>query len=61
MNVSNTRTQLPVGQEDARVLKKMRILGYVSRFFSSLLILLPAALGVLYVRKFGVSVVDSDA
>ncbi len=60
MSISSRRTQTIVPQKEVRILKT-RILGYVSGFFSLFLILLPAALGVLYVRKFGVSVVDSDA
>jgi len=40
---------------------KTGILDYAIRFVSCLLILLPAALGVLYVRAFGVSVVYYDA
>ncbi len=57
----NPRTQLLAEQKEARTLKKTKTLDYLIVFFSLLLILLPAALAVLYVRTFGVSVVDSDA
>lgn len=43
------------------MLKNTRALYYVIRFTCYLLILLPAALGVLYVHAFGVSVVQRDA
>ncbi len=52
---------MTVGQKVARVLRKTRIVDNAIGFFSSVLILLPAVLGVLYVRTFGVSVVDGDA
>ncbi len=46
---------------EARTPKKTTTLGYTIRFICYLLILLPAALGMLYVRAFGVSVVQRDA
>ncbi len=52
---------MTIAQEEAKTLKKTRTLDHVIKFFSLLLILLPAAFGVLYVRAFGVSVVDGDA
>ncbi len=45
----------------SRILTKSKTLGYTIRFICYLLILLPAALGVLYVHAFGVSVVRRDA
>jgi hypothetical protein len=47
--------------KEARPPKKARILDYLIGLVSYLLILLPAALGALYVHAFGVSVVYSDA
>jgi hypothetical protein len=47
--------------KEAKALKTPRPLYYVIRFICLLLILLPAALGVLYVHAFGVSVVQRDA
>jgi hypothetical protein len=53
------------GLEEAKTRKKTRTLDHVHnhviRFICYLLILLPAAIGVLYVRAFGVSVVKRDA
>src|SRR5215210_3001934 len=59
--ISNRKTQMTVEQTEARTLKKTKTLDYAIGVFSLLLSLLPAALGVLYVHTFGVSVVYSDA
>jgi hypothetical protein len=46
---------------EAKPLIRKKIFGKAIGFVSYLFILLPAALGVLYVRAFGVSVVKGDA
>ena len=45
----------------ARISKNRKTLDHIIRFICYVLILLPAVLGVLYVRAFGVSVVQRDA
>jgi hypothetical protein len=52
---------MTIEQKAAKTSKKTEAFDYAVGFFSLLLILLPAAFGVLYVHTFGVSVVDSDA
>ncbi len=52
---------MTVGQKEARVLRKTRIVDNAVGVSSSLLNLLPAVLGVLYIRTFDVSVVEGDA
>lgn len=47
--------------KEARTTKKTRTLDRIIRFVGYLLILLPAVSGFLYVRAFGVSVVQRDA
>ena len=61
LTISNRKTRMRVEQKEAKTPKKTKALGYAIGFFSLLLILLPAAFGVLYVHTFGVSVVYGDA
>ncbi len=48
-------------KKEARTPKKTRALDYVIRIVSYLLVLMPAALGFLYVYSFGVNVVYADS
>ena len=61
LTIPNRKMQMRVEQKAAKTTKKTGSFDSALGFFSLLLILLPAAFGVLYVHTFGVSVVDSDA
>ena len=61
MGTSNQRTPGLNEQNQARTPETTKMLAWIMVFFSYILIMLPAALGVLYVREFGISVVHGDA
>ena len=57
---SNRRMQ-GVAKQKAETLRMTKILDWFLGFLSCILIVMPAALGVLYIREFGVSVPHGDA
>jgi len=50
-----------VGKKIAKALETIKPLGWFLGVFSCLLVMLPAVVGILYVREFGVSVPHGDA